>query len=116
MTNGTNPLKLRSIHHVELWVGNARQAAYFYRNAMGFRQIAYAGLETGSRDVTSYVLRQGKATIMLSTPVVTQGPMLDHLRRHGYAVRDIAFHVGDADVAYGESVQRVAVGLVEPHD
>ena len=57
MTNGTNPLKLRSIHHVELWVGNAKQAAYYYRNALGFSQFAYVGLEIGSRDVTSYALR-----------------------------------------------------------
>ena len=55
-----NPLRLRKIHHVEMWVGNARQAAYFYRQAFGFRQIAYAGLETGLRDRCSFALEQGQ--------------------------------------------------------
>ena len=63
----TNPLKIRSIHHVELWVGNAKQSAFYYRNGLGFTQFAYAGLETGSRNVTSYALKQGKAQIVLST-------------------------------------------------
>ncbi|MBC7927796.1 MAG: 4-hydroxyphenylpyruvate dioxygenase [Bryobacteraceae bacterium] len=116
MTTGSNPLKLRSIHHVELWVGNAKQAAFYYREALGFSQIAYKGLETGSREVTSYVLRQGKALLVLSTPLGTIGPMHEHLRRHGDAVRDIAFHVGDADAAFAEAVQRGATPIAEPHD
>ena len=64
-----NPLWLRSIHHVEFWVGNARQAAFFYRNGFGFSQTAYAGLETGVRDRTSYVLSQGKVRFVLTTPL-----------------------------------------------
>ncbi|MBC8166075.1 MAG: 4-hydroxyphenylpyruvate dioxygenase [Bryobacteraceae bacterium] len=116
MANETNPLKLRSIHHVELWVGNARQAAYFYRQALGFSQIAYAGLETGSRDVTSYALKQGKAMLVLSTPLGTSGPVTDHIRKHGDAVRDIAFVVENADAAFTESVRRGAKPLVEPRD
>ena len=116
MATATNPLQLRSIHHVELWVGNARQAAYFYRNALGFSQFAYAGLETGSREAASYALRQGKATLVLTTPLEAAGPMADHLRTHGDAVRDIAFHVGDADTAFEEAVRRGAKPLIEPHD
>ena len=111
-----DPLKLRSIHHVELWVGNARQAAYYYRNAFGFSQFAYSGLETGSRDVTSYALRQGKATLILSTPLTADHPMHEHLRKHGDAVRDIAFHVGDADAAFAEAVARGATPHEQPHD
>jgi 4-hydroxyphenylpyruvate dioxygenase len=111
-----NPLHLRSIHHVEIWCANAKQSAYFYRNAMGFSQFAYAGLETGSRDVTSYALRQNKATLVLSTPLGTEGSMVDHIRNHGDAVRDIAFHVNDTDAAYAEATSRGATGLVEPHD
>jgi 4-hydroxyphenylpyruvate dioxygenase len=111
-----NPLRLRSIHHIEIWCGNAKQAAFFYRKAMGFSQIAYAGLETGSRDVTKYALRQGKATLVLSTPLCTGGIMLDHLRKHGDAVRDIAFHVDDADAAFDVATSRGARGLVEPRD
>jgi 4-hydroxyphenylpyruvate dioxygenase len=111
-----NPLKLRSIHYVELWVGNAKQAAYFYRNAMGFSQFAYAGLETGSRHVTSYALRQGKAVLILSTPMGAGGAMQEHIRLHGDAVKDIAFHVGDADAAFREAVERGARPVEEPHD
>lgn len=116
MTEGSNPLKLRSIHHVRIWAGNAKQAAYFYRNAMGFHQFAYAGLETGSRDVTSYALRQGKAVLVVSTPLTSEGPMVEHLCRHGDAVKDIAFHVGDADAAFHEAVERGARPVEEPHD
>jgi 4-hydroxyphenylpyruvate dioxygenase len=116
MTQPSNPLKLRNIHHVELWVGNAKQAAYFYRNAFGFSQFAYAGLETGARDVTSYALRQGKATLVLSTPLSDASPMIEHLRRHGDAVRDIAFHVADTDSAFEEAVKAGASPVQEPHD
>ncbi|HYP13612.1 MAG TPA: VOC family protein, partial [Bryobacteraceae bacterium] len=116
MTNGTNPLNLKSIHHVEMWVGNAKQAAYFYRNAFGFSQFAYSGLETGSREVTSYALRQGKATLILSTPLQNSGVMAEHIEKHGDAVRDIAFHVNDADQAVALAVERGAKAAVEPHD
>src|SRR5215471_12851501 len=68
-----NPLKLKSIHHVELWVGNAKQAAYFYQRAFGFSEIAYAGLESGQRDHTSYALSQGKARIVLTSPLQSGG-------------------------------------------
>jgi 4-hydroxyphenylpyruvate dioxygenase len=111
-----NPLRLRSIHHVAIWCGNAKQTAYFYRNAMGFSQIAYAGLETGSRDVTSYTLRQGKATLVLSTPMCTDGLMQEHIRKHGDSVRDIAFLVDDTDAAFAEATSRGARRLVEPRD
>jgi len=107
---------IRSIHHVELWVGNARQAAYFYRNALGFSQFAYVGLETGSREVTSYALRQGKATIVLSTALGGNHSMAEHLRRHGDAVRDVAFHVQDVDEAFREAVARGAKPIQEPRD
>lgn len=111
-----NPLRIRSIHHAEIWCGNARQAAYCYRNALGFSQVAYAGLETGSRDRASYVLRQGKATLVVSTPLTGDSPMLDFIARHGDFVRDIAFHVADADAAFQEAVSRGAKGVIEPHD
>src|SRR5688500_9996783 len=110
----TNPLKIRSIHDVEIWAGNAKQAAFFYRNALGFTQFAYAGLETGSRRMTSYALRQGKATAVITTSLEAGGFFAEHLRKHGDAVRDIAFHVNDADAAYHEAVQRGAVGIEEP--
>jgi 4-hydroxyphenylpyruvate dioxygenase len=111
-----NPLKLRSIHHVEFWVGNARQAAYFYRQAFGFSQIAYTGLETGQRDRTSYALTQGKARLLLSSPLDSSGAIAEHTARHGDAVRDIAFLVDDADRAFKEAVRRGARPAMEPRD
>lgn len=111
-----NPLRLKSIHHVELWVGNARQAAYYYRHAFGFSQFAYAGLETGRRESTSYALEQGKARLVLTTSFDPDDAVSDHVRRHGDGVRDIAFHVDDADAAFAEAVSRGATPVAEPRD
>jgi 4-hydroxyphenylpyruvate dioxygenase len=111
-----NPLRLRSIHHVEFWVGNARQAAFFYRNGFGFSQSAYAGLETGVRDRTSYVLSQGKVRFVLTTPLTPDSVAADHIRCHGDGVRDIAFQVDDAEAAFEEAVRRGAAPAVEPHE
>ncbi|HEY3381945.1 MAG TPA: 4-hydroxyphenylpyruvate dioxygenase [Vicinamibacterales bacterium] len=111
-----HPLRLRSIHHVEFWVGNARQAAYFYRRAFGFSESAYAGLETGQREHTSYVLTQGRIRFVLTTPLSPDVPASEHLRRHGDGVRDIAFQVDDADRAFEEAVKRGARPAVEPRD
>jgi 4-hydroxyphenylpyruvate dioxygenase len=109
-----NPLRLKSIHHVEFWVGNAKQAAFYYRNAFGFSQFAYAGLETGQREVTSYALEQGKARLVLSTALTPDHPIAEHVRAHGDGVRDIAFHVEDADAAFREAVTRGATPVGEP--
>ncbi len=111
-----NALRLKSIHHVELWVGNARQAAYYYRQAFGFSQFAYAGLETGRRDAASYALQQGKARIVLTTPYGPEDPINDQIRLHGDGVRDICFHVDDADAAFAEAVARGAQPVSEPAD
>jgi len=112
----TNPLGLKSIHHVEFWVGNAKQAAFFYRNAFGFSNIAYAGLETGLRDRTSYALQQGKARLLLTTPLDPDSDISEHIRKHGDGVRDIAFRVEDAKQAFHEAVKRGAEPAIEPHD
>ena len=90
-------LPLRAIHHVELLVGNAKQAAYFYRHAFGFSQLAYAGPETGVKEQASYVLYQGSIRLVVSTPLSPQDPMAEHLHRHGDGVLDIAFLVDDVD-------------------
>ena len=110
----SNPLRLKSIHHVEFWVGNARQAAYYYRHAFGFSQFAYAGLETGRRDSSSYAMRQGKACLVFTTPLGSDGQMAEHLRVHGDGVRDIAFHVEDADAAFALAVERGARPVSQP--
>jgi 4-hydroxyphenylpyruvate dioxygenase len=111
-----NPLRLKSIHHVEFLVGNARQAAFYYRNAFGFSQFAYAGLETGKRDLTSHALVQNKTRFVLSTPLCPEGPAAEHVRTHGDGVRDIAFHVDDADEAFTEAVRRGAEPAIEPRE
>ena len=111
-----NALRLRQIHHIEFWVGNAKQAAFFYRNAFGFSQVAYAGLETGRRDAASYVLQQGKARFLVRTPLTPDGVMADHIRLHGDGVRDIVFQVDDADAAFEEAVKRGAKPAIEPYD
>ena len=87
---------LEGTDHVELWVGNARQAAYHYRKAFGFDVIAYAGPETGIRDRASYVLQQGKVRLVLTAPLQPEGDIADHLRLHGDGVRTIALRVADA--------------------
>jgi 4-hydroxyphenylpyruvate dioxygenase len=111
-----NPLKLKRIHHVEFWVGNAKQSSFYYRKAFGFSQLAYRGLETGSRDCASYVLSQGKVRFVLTTPLTPEHPASDHIKRHGDGVRDIALLVEDADFAFSEAVRRGARAAVEPHD
>jgi 4-hydroxyphenylpyruvate dioxygenase len=113
---GQNPLKLKRIHHVEFWAGNAKQSSYFYRKAFGFSQLAYSGLETGNRDVASYVLSQGKIRFVLSTPLNAKHAAAEHIRKHGDGVHDIALQVEDADFAFSEAVRRGAKAVIEPHD
>jgi 4-hydroxyphenylpyruvate dioxygenase len=111
-----NPLGLKQIHHVEFWVGNARQAAFYYRHGFGFSQLAYSGLETGNRELTSYVLRQGGAYFVLSTPLTAAHPAAEHIKRHGDGVRDIALTVADADFAFQEALRRGAKAVFPPQD
>lgn len=111
-----NPLKLKRIHHIEFWVGNARQASFFYRNGFGFSQVAYSGLETGNRELTSYVLQQGRTNFVLSTPLSAAHSAAEHIKRHGDGVRDIALEVADADLAFEEAVHRGAKPVYQPRD
>lgn len=111
-----NPLKLKRIHHVEFWAGNAKQSSYFYRKAFGFSQLAYSGLETGNREMASYVLAQGKIRFVISSPLNARHPAGEHIRKHGDGVHDIALQVEDADFAFEEAVRRGAKPVVEPHD
>jgi 4-hydroxyphenylpyruvate dioxygenase len=111
-----NPLGLKKIHHVEFYVGNAKQAEFYYRKAFGFSRAAYSGLETGNRETTSYLMRQNRVNFVLTTPLHPDHPAADHIKQHGDGVRDIAFQVEDADHAFTEAVKRGASAIVEPRD
>ena len=100
--------------HLELWVGNAKQSAYFYERVLGFTRTAYAGPETGLRDRASYVLEQGEIRLVLTTALREDHEITRHYARHGDGVRDIALTVPDATEAYGQAVQRGARGVREP--
>src|ERR1700676_5324402 len=108
-------LQLNGTDYVEFYVGNARQAAYFYRVAMGFSLVAYEGPETGQRDRASYVLQQGKIRFVLTTPLRSIDPIAEHVHRHGDAVRVIALWVDDARKAWQETTSRGAVSVAEPY-
>jgi 4-hydroxyphenylpyruvate dioxygenase len=101
--------------HIELWVGNAKQAAYFYESAFGFTRTAYAGPETGVRDRASYVLEQGDIRLVLTSGLRGDSEIAQFACRHGDGVRVIALQVRSAEDAYRGAVQRGARGVVEPH-
>jgi 4-hydroxyphenylpyruvate dioxygenase len=107
-------LPLNGTDYVEFYVGNAKQAAYFYRSAFGMRLTAYRGPETGTRDRASWVVEQGKIRLVLTTALAPDHPVADHVRLHGDGVRDIALWVDDAESAYRETTQRGAKGVREP--
>src|SRR5919197_3668267 len=100
--------------HVELWVGNAKQAAYFYEHAFGFTPTAYSGPETGVRDRASYVLEQGDIRLVVTSALRADHDTARHVLVHGDGVKDIALAVPDATEAYRQAVQRGARGVAEP--
>src|SRR5947209_1961954 len=108
-------LPLRRIDHVRLFVGNARQSAYFYRNAFGFEVVAYGGLETGMRDEAAYVLRQGQITFVLVSSLRANDPDNMRLMFHGDGVKDIALEVDDVKHAFEHAVGHGAIGVMPPN-
>ena len=100
--------------HLELWVGNAKQSAYWYEHALGFTRTAYAGPETGVRDRASYVLEQGEIRLVLTSGLRGDGEIVRFAAAHGDGAKDIALRVPDARQAYREAVQRGARGISEP--
>jgi 4-hydroxyphenylpyruvate dioxygenase len=110
----SDPISLRRIDHVKFFVGNARQSAYFYRNAFGFDVISYAGLETGIKNEAGYVLRQGQITFVLTSPLTPNHPENYRLQQHGDGVMDIALEVDDVRATYEEAVRRGAIGVAAP--
>jgi 4-hydroxyphenylpyruvate dioxygenase len=107
-------LPLLGTDYVELYVGNAKQSAHFYKTAFGFQSEAFAGLETGCKDRVSYVLKQDKIRLVLTTPLTMDGPINDHINKHGDGVKIVALWVEDATVAFNETTKRGAVPFMEP--
>lgn len=107
-------LPLLGTDYVELIVGNAKQAAHYYKTAFGFQSLAYAGLETGIRDRASYVLQQDKIRLVLTTPLTAESPLNDRLRIHGDGVKVAALWVEDARSAFEETTKRGARPYMEP--
>ena len=99
---------LKSIHHVEFVVGNAKQASFFYRQGFGFDQVAYRGPETGSPDEVSYLLKQNDILLMLTTPLRHDNPLSTWLMLHGDGVRDVAFEVEDIEGVYNHALENGA--------
>ncbi|MFT4525468.1 MAG: 4-hydroxyphenylpyruvate dioxygenase [Bacteroidia bacterium] len=107
-------LPLLGTDYVEFYVGNAKQAAHFYKTAFGFQSLAYAGLETGLKDRASYVLKQDKIRLVLTTALNSDSPIGEHVKKHGDGVKIVALWVEDARKAYEETTSRGAKSYMEP--
>ncbi|WP_438946363.1 4-hydroxyphenylpyruvate dioxygenase [Sediminibacterium sp.] len=107
-------LPLHGTDYVEFYVGNAKQAAHFYKTAFGFQSLAYAGPETGIKDKASYVVRQNKLTFVFTTPLRANNPIADHIYKHGDGVKHLALMVDDAADAWFQTTSRGAVSAMEP--
>src|SRR2546426_12044405 len=106
MTDDAFPIQ--GIDHIEFWVGNARQAAFYFARAFGFAPAAYAGLETGVRDRVSHLVAQGDIRFVFSGALGPDSPIAEHVREHGDGVHDVAFRVPDAEEAYRVALSRGA--------
>ena len=107
-------LPLLGTDYVEFYVGNAKQSAHFYKTAFGFQSHAYSGLETGLKDRVSYVLKQDKIRLVLTTALTSQSPIGEHVKKHGDGVKVIALWVEDAKKSWEETTSRGAVSFMEP--
>jgi 4-hydroxyphenylpyruvate dioxygenase len=107
-------LPLQGTDYVEFYVGNAKQAAHFYKTAFGFQSLAYSGPETGVKEKASYVIRQNKLTFMLTTPLRPGNAIADHVAKHGDGVKVLALKVEDATSAWEETTKRGGKSYLEP--
>ena len=110
----TDFLPLMGTDYVELYVGNAKQAAHFYKTAFGFQSYAYSGPETGDKEKVSYVLIQNKVRLVLTTPLHPTGAIAEHVNKHGDGVKAVALMVNDATDAFEQTVKRGAKPYMEP--
>ncbi len=107
-------LPINGTDYIEFYVGNAKQAAHYYKTAFGFQSLAYAGPETGVRDRASYVLQQGKIRLILTTALKSEHPIAEHVKKHGDGVKVLALWVDDAYSAFEETTKRGAKPYLEP--
>src|SRR6266571_560904 len=107
-------LPIEGIDYVELYVGNAKQASYFYKNGFGFSPVAYSGPETGVKDKTSYLMQQGDIRLLLTSSLIPDHPISRYVITHGDGVADVAMRVKDVDWTYKEAVRRGAKGIQAP--
>ena len=107
-------LPINGTDYVELYVGNAKQSALYYQYAFGYKLIAYAGPETGIKDRASYVLKQGKISLVLTSPIFPDGPIAEHIQKHGDGVKVLALWVDDAEKSWYETTSRGATSAIEP--
>jgi len=107
---------IRDVDYLEIYTGNAKQAAYFFCLSFGFRLVAYSGLETGNRDHVSYVLEQGKIRLVVSGAYGPDHPIAEFVKQHGDGVKDIALLVDDVESAFSEAVSRGGIPVKEPHE
>jgi len=110
----TDFLPLQGTDYVEFYVGNAKQAAHFYKTAFGFQSLAYSGPETGVKEKASYVIRQNKLTFVLTTPLRSNNPITEHIHKHGDGVKVLALKVEDATSAWEETTKRGGKSYLEP--
>ena len=107
-------LPLLGTDYIEFYVGNAKQAAHFYKSAFGFQSYAYKGLETDNKEYASYVVKQDKIKIVLTTPLNSKSPINDHIVKHGDGVKIIALWVDDATKSWKETTSRGAKSFMNP--
>ena len=107
-------LPINGTDYVELYVGNAKQSAHFYKTAFGFQSVAYSGLETGKKDEVSYVLQQDKIRLVLTTPLSPESPINEHIVKHGDGVKVVALWVDDATLSWEETTKRGAKSFMKP--
>ncbi len=114
-TAQTDFLPLEGTDYVEFYVGNAKQAAHYYRSVLGFQPHAYAGPETGQKDKVSYVVKQQKMQFVFTTPLKTDHPISEHIHRHGDGIKVLALRVQDATKAWEDTTARGGKSYQEPH-
>ncbi len=107
-------MPIQNFDYIELYVGDAKHTAFYFTHGWGFVPIAYAGLETGVRDRSSYVLEQGNIRLIVTSALGPEGAISEHVHLHGDGVKDVAFRVENAERAYREATSRGAAGVMEP--